>query len=83
MPPDPDPTEESGPPEESDPDVDALQEAGYDTSDAGKGNDSFNAKTVGELTGSTSTSAAAAGHAARDDMAEAGDMGIPSDRHEK
>jgi len=62
-------------------DLSALQDAGYDTTDAGTGNTTFNASWVGSETGSSSSEAAAAGHAARDDMADAGDMGIPADRH--
>ena len=58
----------------------ALEEYGYDTSDIGK-KDSFNEKWVGDETGVSSSEAAEAGHAARDDMAAAGDMGIPADRH--
>lgn len=59
----------------------ALEEAGYDTSDVGRGNKAFNAGTVAEETGTTSKEAARAGHQARDDMAAAGDMDIPGDRH--
>jgi len=59
---------------------DALDEYGYDTSDLGRGNKSFNPKTVGELTDTSSTKAAEAGHHARDDMAEEGL--VPTNRHD-
>ena len=69
----------------SDEDVDdiaaALEEYGYDTADIGK-KDSFNAKWVGEETEVSSRKAAAAGHEARNDMAAAGDMGVPENRHD-
>lgn len=64
-------------------DIGALQEAGYDTSDVGTGNTSFNAGWVGQETGVSSSEAAAAGHAARDDMEASGNMGIPPDRHNR
>lgn len=62
-------------------DLSALADNGYDTSDAGTGNSTFNAASVGSLTGVSSSEAAAAGHSARDDMASSGDQGIPSNRH--
>lgn len=62
-------------------DISALQEAGYDTSDVGRGNNAFNASTVGEETGSSSRDAARAGHDQRD--ASSGTSGIPSDRHDR
>jgi hypothetical protein len=62
----------------------ALEEQDYDTSDYGRGNKSFDAQSVGELTDTSSSKAAAAGHAARDDMsADNEDWGIPADRHNK
>lgn len=62
-------------------DIGALNDSGNGGSDIGKGNDSFNAAEVGSMTGVSSNEAAGAGHAARDDMAESGNMGISSDRH--
>jgi len=60
-------------------DLSALQEAGEDTPDVGR--HSMNAADVGRMTDVSSGDAAEAGHIARDDMAEDGDMGIPSNRH--
>ena len=62
-------------------DVQALKDNGYDTSDVGRGNKAVTEKTVAEETGSSSRDAGEAAHDARDDMAEDGSMGIPSDRH--
>lgn len=62
-------------------DLSALQGAGYDTSDAGRGNNAFNASTVGRETGCSSSEAARAGHDARNDIASIGNMGVPADRH--
>lgn len=47
-------------------DLEALQDAGCDTSDAGRGNKDFNAKGVGKETGVSSKDAARAGHSARE-----------------
>lgn len=63
-------------------DLSSLQEAGYDTSDAGTGNKSMSERDVADLTDTSSSKAAEAGHEARDHMADSGDMGIPSDRHD-
>ncbi len=64
-------------------DVDALKEAGYSTDDVGSGNKTMTSKDVGGMTDSSSRDASAAGHAARDDMAKDGTMGVPADRHGK
>lgn len=63
--------------------VDALNEEGYDTSDVGRGNKAMKPKDVGEETDVSSNEASRAAHQARDDMAEAGDMDVPADRHDK
>ncbi len=68
-------------PSRTESEVSALQDAGYDTSDAGTGNKTVTPASVGEMTGDTSKAAAHAEHVANDDMAEAGDMGIPANRH--
>jgi len=70
-------------PEQTAKDKAALEEAGYDTSDAGRGNKAVSEKDVAELTDSSSSQASEAHHQAQDDMAEAGDMGVPADRHNK
>lgn len=64
-------------------DLSALQDAGYDTSDAGRGNKAMTEGDVASETGSNSTDTTSAAHTARDDMAAAGDQGIPADRHSK
>ena len=61
----------------------ALQDAGDETGDAGRGNKAMTPKSVGEMTGDTSKQAEEAFHVAKDDMAKAGDMGVPADRHNK
>ena len=60
----------------------ALEEYGYETDDIGN-KSSFDKEWVAEETGVSVSEATEAGHAARDDMADAGDMGVPGDRHDK
>lgn len=74
-------TEKSDDPEENDDTKEALDEAGYDTSDYGTGNKTFDRDWVADETDSSNKDASYAGHVARDDMADAGDMGVPADRH--
>lgn len=62
-------------------DLTILQDAGYDTSDAGRGNNVMTPATVAQETGCSSRSAAEARHDAHDDFAAAGDMGVPPNRH--
>lgn len=52
----------------------ALEEYDYDTSDYGRGNKSFNAESVAEITGTSSSEAAEAMHAARDDAVKSGEL---------
>jgi hypothetical protein len=59
-------------------DIQDLKDAGYETSDVGRGNGAMTAAEIARETGSSSKEAARAGHDARDDMQAAGDMGIPS-----
>ncbi len=61
----------------------ALDESGYDTSDYGKGNKSFNDKWIKEETEATNEEVRESGHQARDDMEKDSDMGIPPDRHDQ
>ncbi len=70
-------------PEQTASDKAVLEEAGYDTSDLGRGNKAVTEKSVAEETDSSSGDASRAHHQAQDDMEEAGDMGIPADRHSK
>jgi hypothetical protein len=56
-----------------------LRDFGYDPSDIGTGNDSFNAQWIGRETGVSSREAAEAGHYARDDMQQEG--WLPPSRH--
>ncbi len=60
-------------------DLSALQAAGYDTSDAGRGNNAMTPADVGRMTDSSSSQAAHAEHVFRDD--DAGHDGIPANRH--
>lgn len=60
-------------------DIAALQEAGYDTSDLGRGNNALTPADVGRLTGSSSSQAASALHDQTDH--NAGNDGIPLNRH--
>jgi len=48
-------------------DLNALKEAGYDISDAGRGNKAMTEADVARETGSTSKQASEAAHAQRDD----------------
>ena len=70
-------------PEQTASDKAALEEAGYDTSDVGRGNKAMTEKNVAKETDSSSSEVSRAHHQAQDDMEEAGDMGIPKDRHNK
>lgn len=58
----------------------ALEEYGYETDDIGN-KSSFDNEWVAQETGVSTTEAAEAEHFANDDMAAAGDMGIPANRH--
>lgn len=60
----------------------ALEEYGYETDDIGN-KSSFDNEWVAKETEVSTKEAAEAGHFANDDMAAAGDMGIPADRHNK
>lgn len=55
-----------------------LQETGHDTKDAGR---KLHDSKIAQLNDESPKNASHAGHVARDDIAKAGDMGIPSDRH--
>lgn len=59
-------------------DLCALENCGYDVSDAGS---RLKDSEIARLTDSTQSDTSFAGHIARDDMAETGDMGIPMRRH--
>jgi len=60
-------------------DIAALQGAGYDTSDLGRGNNAMTPADVGRMTGDSSSNASHAAHDQRDD--NAGNDGIPVNRH--
>lgn len=64
-------------------DICALIDTGNSGPDVGRGNTGFSAAEVGRMTGSTSKDAAHAGHEARNDMANQGGWGIPSNRHDQ